>query len=100
MFLLPIVEDFYIKLKRNYKVHMIIVRQTFADNRREQYTLYGRNNRTVVVENNRPMWLARQVRHRMEWKHISGDIPYSSIMDEICQQITTHIKDLQRKGSL
>lgn len=84
-------------IRRNYKTYRIKVRQTLVDKTKEQYSIIGKN-KIIVVENNRPLWLARQVRHRMEWKHVSGDLAYMSDFEEITSKIEDHIKAMRQKG--
>jgi len=84
-------DPFYIKLRRNSKDLRILVKQTHAGEKYELYSVIGKN-KTIVVQNNRPIWLIRQVRHRMEWSLVEGAVPYASNLDEICNAIEAHIK--------
>jgi len=92
--LLPLlVDNFYIKLRHNSKDYKILVSQTEVSETAEQFSVIGRV-KVIVVESNRPMWFNRMVRHRMDWKHVSGEYKYQSDLQGIYEPIEQHLKKI------
>lgn len=75
-------------VKMKYKSYQVSAEIIEATQMIEKIRITGSWGRSIVLQNNRPFFLARGLKHRRwEWDVIEGRVKYSSFVDELIRQL-------------
>jgi hypothetical protein len=82
-------------VKMKYKSYQVSAEIIEATQMIEKIRITGSWGRSIILQNNRPFFLARRLKHRRwEWDVIEGRVKYSSFVDEVIKQLEVVLRAL------
>lgn len=82
-----------IEVKLKYKIYKVSAEIIETTERKEKIKITGYWNRSIVLENNRNFFVAKNLKHRKwDWKVIEGNVRSASFVEELVKELEIRLR--------